>query len=215
MLAVLPSGNKVWRLAYRNEAGKQQTAVIGRYPLIGLKEARERRDALRLKLVDGDDIKTKHKPKASITLDAAIQQYWDGRTDIIPGYKTNALRALAMYISPTLGPRPVREIAKDDLMEALRPMDAAALSVYVRRVRMWVGQVLDWSVQHGHADTNPASTINSKVAFSRKPREGFASLTLAEVHPFMARLALEDQIQSVMACSSWRSRGRVPTSCVA
>lgn len=29
LLAVLPSGSKVWRLAYRNAAGKQQTAVIG------------------------------------------------------------------------------------------------------------------------------------------------------------------------------------------
>ena len=28
MLAVLPSGNKVWRMAYRNDEGKQQTAVI-------------------------------------------------------------------------------------------------------------------------------------------------------------------------------------------
>ncbi|CAN7383555.1 Arm DNA-binding domain-containing protein [Duganella sp. LjRoot269] len=29
MLAVLPSGNKVWCMAYRNSTGKQQTAVIG------------------------------------------------------------------------------------------------------------------------------------------------------------------------------------------
>ncbi|OEZ52325.1 putative prophage CPS-53 integrase [Janthinobacterium sp. MP5059B] len=61
MLAVLPSGNKVWRMAYRNDEGKQQTAVIGPYPLIGLKEARERRDVLRLKLIDGDDLKPKRK----------------------------------------------------------------------------------------------------------------------------------------------------------
>lgn len=40
MLAILPSGNKVWRMAYRNADGKQQTAVIGPYPLIGLKDAR-------------------------------------------------------------------------------------------------------------------------------------------------------------------------------
>ena len=200
MLAVLPSGSKVWRMAYRNDAGKQQTAVIGPYPLIGLKEARERRDLLRLKLVDGEDIKAKPKTKPSIALDVAIETYWAGRGDISPGYKGNALRALAMYVSPTLGARPVREISKEDLMGALRPLDAAGLTVYVRRVRMWVGQVFDWAVQHGHCEENPASSINSKVAFSRKPREGFASLALAEVHPFMQRLALEDSIQSVLAC---------------
>ena len=102
-LAVLPSGGKVWRVAYRNADGKQQTAVIGPYPLIGLKEARDRRDALRLKLLDGEDLKPKPKAKPSITFDAAITEYWAGRTDISEGYKANALRGLAMHLSPKLG----------------------------------------------------------------------------------------------------------------
>jgi integrase len=200
MLAVLPSGNKVWRMAYRNAAGKQQTAVIGPYPLIGLKEARERRDALRLKLMDGEDLKTKGKGKNSITLDAATESYWSGRQDLTEGYKTNARRAHEMYLSPKLGKVLVCDITKDDLMDVLRPMDEAGKSVYVRRVRMWAGQVLEWSVQHGYCKSNPASNINSKVAFSRKKRKGFAALPLAEVHPFLDRLELEEEIQSVLAC---------------
>lgn len=198
LLAVLPSGNKVWRLAYRNAAGKQQTAVIGPYPLIGLKEARDRRDAIRLKLLDGVDLKTKAKP--SITFDAAVADYWAGRSDISDGYKANALRGLTMHLSPTLGSKLVRDITRDSLMDALKPMDAAGLTVYVRRVRMWASQVLDWAVQHGHCDANPASSINSKIAFSRKERVGFAFLPLSEVHPFLERLAFEDEIQSVLAC---------------
>lgn len=199
-LAVLPSGNKVWRLAYRNNVGTQQTAVIGPYPLIGLKDARERRDAIRLKLLDGDDLKPKATAKPSISFDAAIAEYWAGRTDIGEGYKANALRGLAMHLSPTIGAMQVRDVTRDNLMDALKPMDAAGLTVYVRRVRMWASQVLDWSVQHGHADSNPASSINSKVAFSRKPREGFAFLPLSEVHPFLERMSLEHDIQSVLAC---------------
>ncbi|SDH42197.1 MULTISPECIES: integrase arm-type DNA-binding domain-containing protein [unclassified Duganella] len=200
MLAVLPSGNKVWRMAYRNSAGKQQTAVIGPYPLISLKDARERRDALRLKLIDGQDLKITAKGKPSVSLDAATASYWDGRADLTDGYKTNARRAHEMYLAPTLGKVLVRDITKDMLMDALRPMDAAGLTVYVRRVRMWASQVLEWAVQHGHCDSNPASSINSKVAFSRKKRVGFAHLPLADVHPFLERLALEEDIQSVLAC---------------
>ncbi len=60
LLAVLPSGNKVWRMAYRNADGKQQTAVIGPYPLIGLKEARERRDDPALET----DRRRRHQAKA-------------------------------------------------------------------------------------------------------------------------------------------------------
>lgn len=200
MLAVLPTGSKVWRLAYRDASGKQQTAVIGPYPLIGLKEARERRDELRLKLLDGEDIKSKGRGKPSITFEKAAEEYFAGRGDLTAGYLGNATRALEMYVSPKLGKTLVRDITKDGLMEVLAPMDAAGLTVYVRRVRMWVSQVLEWSVQRGYCDLNPASSINSKVAFSRKPREGFAALALSEVHPFMERLALEEEIQSVLAC---------------
>ena len=140
----------VWRVAYRNADGKQQTAVIGPYPLIGLKEARDRRD-----------------------------------------------------------------ITRDSLMDALRPMDAAGLSVYVRRVRMWASQVLDWGVQHGHCAENPASSINAKVAFSRKPREGFAALGISEVHPFLERLALEDEFSPCWPASCSHSHGPARTSCAA
>nr|GEU28427.1 response regulator GacA, putative [Tanacetum cinerariifolium] len=67
-------------------------------------------------VADGCDRPT----KPSITMDAAIQTYWSGRTDISDGYNANATRALAMYILPALGSRPVREISKQDLMDVLR-----------------------------------------------------------------------------------------------
>lgn len=200
MLAILPSGNKVWRMAYRDQNGKQQTAVIGPYPLISLKDARERRDQLRIKLLDGVDLKMKVRAKASVTFDKAAAEYWAGRSDLSDGYRGNATRALAMYVSPTLGGRMVRDITKEDLMGVLRPMDEAGLSVYVRRVRMWAGQVFEWAVQHDYADLNPASSINSKVAFSRRKRVGFAFLPLSKIHLFLERLALEQDIQSVIAC---------------
>ena len=46
LLIVRPTGGKLWRLKYRF-AGKEQQLTIGTYPEVGLKEARERRDAAR------------------------------------------------------------------------------------------------------------------------------------------------------------------------
>ena len=42
-LLVQPSGGKLSRLAYRFD-GKQETLSLGKYPVVGLKEARRRRD---------------------------------------------------------------------------------------------------------------------------------------------------------------------------
>ena len=53
-LFVSPSGSKIWRMAYRVDK-KEQTATIGPYPLVGLADARLKRDELRRKMLDGEE----------------------------------------------------------------------------------------------------------------------------------------------------------------
>lgn len=198
-LAVLPTGSKVWRLAYRHQ-GKEKTATIGPYPLISLKDARIRRDELRVKLMDGIDPTIKSKVEVPKTVSECIAEYWAGRNDVSDTYKHNAMRGLEMHIEPFLGSKPMKGITREILMETLRPMDAAGKTVYVRKVKRWFGQVCEWAIQHGHCLNNPAALINSKSAFGHKKVEGFAALPVSEVHGFMDRLALEQNLQSVIAC---------------
>ena len=51
-LWVRPSGSKLWNIAYRF-GGKQLKLSIGAYPAVGLKDARELRDAAKQLLVSG------------------------------------------------------------------------------------------------------------------------------------------------------------------
>lgn len=60
LLIVRPAGGKLWRLKYRF-AGKEQQLTIGTYPEVGLKEARERRDAARKVIAEGKDPSTEKK----------------------------------------------------------------------------------------------------------------------------------------------------------
>jgi hypothetical protein len=53
-LHVLPTGGKKWRLKY-GFMGKEKLLTLGAYPLIGLKEARERRSAAKKLLDAGQD----------------------------------------------------------------------------------------------------------------------------------------------------------------
>lgn len=62
-LHVTPQGSKSWRMGYRF-MGKQKLLVIGPYPAVSLKEARERRDAAKKLLVDNIDPSTpSRKPR--------------------------------------------------------------------------------------------------------------------------------------------------------
>ena len=53
-LEVAPSGGKLWRMKYRF-GGKEKLLSFGPYPLISLKDAREKRDAAKRLLLESQD----------------------------------------------------------------------------------------------------------------------------------------------------------------
>lgn len=195
-LFVSPTGAKIWRYTYRVE-GKAQTATLGPYPLLSLADARIKRDELRRKLLDGVDIKA--KPRKSITFGSAAALYWAGREDCSAGYREDATRGLALHLK-TLTDTPIGTITKGVLIEPLMILNAQKKFVYARRIRLWASMVFAWALAHGHCTTNPADQIDPKTAFGRKKVKHFASLKLREVHGFMERLKLENELQSVLAC---------------
>jgi len=201
-LFITPAGGKRWRMSYRF-GGKPQTATFGPYPRVSLADARKRRDDLMQALDRGEDPKAKKEPKKPadvLTFQTACENFWRGRKDITSGYRDNALRGLEMHLWPTLGELPITEIDKPALMKALLRMDDAGKHVYVRRVRVWAGQVFDWAVERGEAKMNPAALIRPDKAFAKRPVENFAALDITEVPAFMERLSLEKELQSVLAC---------------
>lgn len=197
-LFVTPQGSKLWRMAYRL-AGKQKTASFGPYPLIGLAEARQKRDELKLKLLAGEDPSAKPRKVQAMTFREAAAQYWEGRRDLSAGYIANATRALAQHLGPAIGDQPIGEIDRNGLLDALLTMDAKGLHSYVRKTRMWAGQVFDWAVERGLAQTNPAMLIRPEKAFGRQQVERFAALSAADLPAFLARLSVETELQSVLA----------------
>jgi Arm DNA-binding domain len=79
-LEVHPNGSKLWRYKYRY-MGNQKRLALGRYPDIGLADARRRRDDARRQLEAGSDplAKRKHeKPVAEYT-ETSVQPRLCGR----------------------------------------------------------------------------------------------------------------------------------------
>lgn len=199
-LYLTPKGAKVWRLAYRIH-GKQQQPSLGSYPDVTLAAARTKRDEFRSMLAAGTDpMAERRAERTGKTMEQANDEYWAIRKDLSPSYLAKSKRAIETYLYPKLKDRLVSTITREDLLPILQGMDAAGKHVYVRKVRLWVGQIFDWAVEHGHATINPAALIDSRKAFGRAPVEHMAALELHEVPAFMQRLSLEGQLQSVLGC---------------
>jgi integrase len=194
-LVVLPTGVKSWRLFYRVD-GRQQTKGLGQYPEVGLAEARRLRDAARSKLRAGEPL----VQKRSITVKEAGVAYWGGRADLSASYLDNARQALEMHVYPRIGQIPVGSLARADVMEALIALDSKGKHQYVRKVRMWLSQVLEWCVERGDCQANLAASIRPEKAFGRSKVEHHASLELTDVPAFWQRLQLEGELDSARAC---------------
>lgn len=198
-LYVSTTGSRTWRLAYRL-VGKPQTMSLGSYPEISLAAARVKREEAKRALIEGHDpMAPRRVNRQGVTLAEATETYWQGRKDVSATYRTNALRGIELHLVRLLS-KPISSITRDDLLGELLLMDAAGLHVYVRKVRMWVGQVFEWAVENGVANINPAALIRPEKAFGRAKVTSFAALALREVPEFLERLAMEGDLQSVLAC---------------
>lgn len=197
-LAISPAGGRVWRLSYRL-AGKPQTATIGPYPLISLAEARTKRDELRRELLEGVKPGVARE-RPSPTLLEASETYWNGRGDLSDSYIKNAKRGIEMHLGPRLGKKPVAVITQADIMDCLMVLNAQEKFVYLRKIRMWSGQVFDWAMAQGYRKDNPCALIDTRKAFGHAKVNSFAALELTEVPAMMERLGMEKEIQSVLAC---------------
>lgn len=199
-LWISTTGAKTWRLSYRI-AGVQKTIGFGPYPDVTLAQARELRAAAKAKLRAGDDpMAPRRLTGCGLRLAEAVALYWEGRKDVSDGYRTCATRGLSRHVLPHLGELDVGRISRDDVLCELRRLDLAGRHVYVRKVRIWLGQVFDWAVEHGHCANNPAASIRPEKAFGHAPVEHMPSLDLREIPDLLLRLSLERELSSVLAC---------------
>jgi hypothetical protein len=116
-LEVMPAGGKLWRLKYRF-AGKEKRIAFGPYPLVSLKEAREKRDAAKKLLLNNiDPTLARQEAKMSCFTDTsntfeAIAIEWH---DITKGkwsldYSETILKRMKADIFPKIGNIPIKKI---------------------------------------------------------------------------------------------------------
>ncbi len=182
-LLVTAKGGKWWRLKYR-AGGKEKLLSLGTYPEVGLKEARERREEARKLIAQGIDPSAQRQAaKAAAEATQAeqantfevIAREWYGVNEAkwAPTYRNKILSRLERLIFPSLGARPLSEIGKQELREALARIEERSVDT-AHRVRDYCSQVYQYAIDTGRADLDP--TPPSRALKPRK-KEHFPAIT--------------------------------------
>ena len=170
-LLVTPSGGRLWRLAYRFD-GKQKQLAFGSYPEIGLKRAREKRDAAKALLAEGI------APAEQARRDKAVQQAASANTFSLladeylaklerEGRAPATLAKVTWLLSlarPALGERPIAEITPPEVLQVLKKIEATGRLETARKLQTYIGTVFRYAMATLRATSDP--TVALKGALS-------------------------------------------------
>lgn len=162
-LWVMPTGAKLWRIAYRY-GGKQKLMALGKYPDLTLNGAREALAEARGSLVAGVDPSIARKISAANTFDAVANEWLErqaaeGRSPVTLKKNTWVL-SLAR---PAIGPRPIAEITSAECLVILQGLQQKGTLETAHRVRAIVGAVFRFAIATNRAKADPTVALAGAI----------------------------------------------------
>lgn len=194
-LSVYPNGSKLWQMRYRFE-GKEKTASLGKYPEVGLAQAREKRDQMR-KQVAGeiDPVQAQRQAKVAKqvskenSFEAVARTWFDSwkaaRSSRHAEYVTRRLEA---DVFPAIGKRPIAEIQAPELVAMMKAIEKRGALDIAKRCYQMTGQVFRYAIAHGLAQRNPASDIKPGDVLASRRKENYARIDAKELPDLLRKI---------------------------
>lgn len=169
-LWITPDGAKRWRLAYRFD-GAQRALAIGVYPAVGLKEARQSRDAARRDLARGQDpVQAKREAKVmraergANTFDAIAAELIDKkRRDGKSPVTLKKFEWLMGFARAAIGARAISEISAREVLGVLKEVEARGVHETARKLRTAVGDVFRYAIATARAENDPTTALRGAL----------------------------------------------------
>lgn len=175
-LLIQPSGSKAWQLRYRYQ-GKENILSFGKYPLVTLAEARQKRDVARKQLLEGIDPSAQRKLDKIAAATAARQTFGliadeyienlarSGVTESTVKKKTWLLKDLAA----PLGKRPIADIHPAEILDLLKRIELSGRNDTALRLRGTISSVFKLAIVTLRANENPTIPLHGAL-ISSKPK---------------------------------------------
>lgn len=181
-LQVTPAGGRLWRMKFRAAGGVEKKLSFGAYPEISLKEARELRDNARALVANGVDPADKKrrdkraaKVNAENTFSAVAKDYIAKNRREGLAEATIAKREwFVRLLQRSLADRPIADIQPFEILDAVRPFEAAKNDEKAHRTLQFIGQVFRYAVANQLAVSDPTRDLRGALV-KRKPKN-FAAI---------------------------------------
>ena len=196
-LVVQPSGAKSWALRYRY-AGKPKKLTLGRWPVMGLADARAAASEAIEAVDHGDDPSAAKKATKAARLETQLSER-DKIKTLVEKFGARHLstlksgetvkRELNRHVVAIWGERDIQTITKRDVIDLLDGIADSGRVVTANRVRAYLNKFLSWCVERDIIKQSPAMGV--KPAAKEKSRDRV--LTDQEIKWFWLACTVEGQ----------------------
>lgn len=187
-LIVQPTGGKGWAFRYRF-GGKPSKLTLGKWPDMGLAEARRAAADAMAKIEEGNDPAEEKRAAKPVAVEAADRDKVKTllktfRTRHLSGTKSgdHAYRFLERFVLPAWGDRDIRTITKRDVIELLDGIVDSGRGTTANRVRAHLSTFLNWCVGRDILSVSPMTGVKKPAQETSRDRV----LTDAEIRLFLA-----------------------------
>lgn len=188
-LFVSTSGHRTWRLKYRF-GGKERRLLLGSYPDVGLKRARELRDDAKQALRNGLDPgmeRTRARHSRKVGHENTFEQFareWHATQ--VPRWKDvhadDVITSMEQSLFPEIGVIPIDQIDEGLLLYALRKVESRGAIETAHRLRQRAERVFRYAAAAGVRNTNPAVNVRDALK-PVPPRKRRPALTvMPQIH---------------------------------
>jgi integrase len=193
---VKETGAKSWILRYWLD-GKEKRAGLGKYPTVGLLDARELNSSFKREIALGgnpQERKRAEREKAakaqaekSATFEKLAEEWYSQQESTwSKSHCTDVRHKLRACLYPKLAERPIREITTQEVLNILLDVESRTAETAYKS-KIIVGQVFQFAIARGDADSD--ITLNLRKALKPRQKRHFAALTAPkDVADLMSRM---------------------------
>lgn len=185
-IEIYPTGSKLWRIKY-SFLKKEKRISLGKYPLISLAKAREKRDEIKKLLSDNIDPSTYQKvDKDIITLDMIINEWLEiKKSRVADSTHNDSKRIGEAHIKPILGEYPINKITRTMIADLIKSIDKKTAFNTAKKARHLLNQAFKYAMVKGLIEFNPASDLSIITAY-QGVTEHYKSIPFTELKTLLS-----------------------------
>lgn len=183
-LLVSSTGGKLWRLKY-NYGGKEKLLALGKYPIISLSEARQRRDDAKRLLDTGVDplinrqaVKASKHEAAANSFEVLAREFHSNKKDEwTTGHADTIMTRMEKDIFPWLGAIPIALVTARDIKGVVDRVKSRGTIEAARRLLTIISQVFTYAISTDRVNYNIAQGLRGYLPAASKTRKHMAAVT--------------------------------------